>query len=126
MKNKIMEQEIQKMWLCALDAVEEVRQKCAGNPQGYTQERILEECKAIAEASSLDVESFLGYVNDCREKVTEKPLAYPKDYLVRLISAHLAECAGFSCRLDWTSKLKEIPESSYAKRYYGVSGEFHY
>lgn len=114
------------MWLKLLDGIEEVRQKCSENPKEYSQQSILDECESIVNGASLDVEEIKSTLSEYRQRVEEKPLAYPKDYLVRLISAKVAEAAGYESRKDWTQQLREKDDSCYAKRYYGVCGEFHY
>lgn len=60
--------------------------------------------------------SLLDQIEEVRQKAAEKPVNYPVDYTVRLISAIVAEYAGYNNRNDWTDELKKYPDSKYATR----------
>jgi len=59
---------------------------------------------------------LLDQIEEIRQKAAENPDKYPVDYAVRLISATVAEYAGYKSRNDWTDELKKNPESRYATR----------
>lgn len=59
---------------------------------------------------------LLDSIEEIRQKAIEKPEQYPVDYTIRLISAIVAEYAGYKSRTDWTDELKKNPESKYAQR----------
>lgn len=60
--------------------------------------------------------ALLDQIEEVRQKAAESPQNYPIDYTIRLISAIVAEYAGYSNRNDWTDELKKHPESSYSMR----------
>ena len=60
--------------------------------------------------------ALLDQIEEVRQKAAENPQKYPVDYTIRLISAIVAEYAGYSSRNDWTDELKKYPESNYATR----------
>lgn len=62
--------------------------------------------------------ALLDQIEEIRQKAVEKPENYPIDYTIRLISAIVAEYAGYKNRNDWTHELKKYPESKYAARLY--------
>lgn len=59
---------------------------------------------------------LLDQIEEVRQKAVEKPANYPVDYTIRLISAIVAEYAGYVSRNDWTDELKKHPDSKYAMR----------
>lgn len=59
---------------------------------------------------------LLDQIEEIRQKAAENPDKYPVDYAVRLISATVAEYAGYKSRNDWTDELKKHAESRYAAR----------
>ena len=59
---------------------------------------------------------LLDQIEEIRQKAAENPDKYPADYAVRLVSAIVAEYAGYQSRNDWTGELKKNPESRYAVR----------
>ncbi len=63
--------------------------------------------------------ALLDQIEEVRQKAAEDPQRYPVDYTIRLISAIVAEYAGYSNRNDWTDELKKHPESKYAARLSG-------
>lgn len=67
--------------------------------------------------------SMLDDIEDVRQKANERPENYSVDYVIRLISAIIAEYAGYECRCDWTDELRNNPETKYATRI--KNGEFH-
>ena len=113
-------------WLGVLDEMEEVRQRCAENHTMFTQNEVLAECIRIADSALLPMQSVISYIEEVKQKVENKPLAYPKDYLLRLVEAEVAQQAGFENRTVWTDMLKQIPGSKYFGRYSGVCGTFYY
>lgn len=60
--------------------------------------------------------ALLDQIEEVRQKAAGNPQKYPVDYTVRLISAIVAEYAGYSNRNDWTDELKKHPESKSAAR----------
>ena len=60
--------------------------------------------------------TLLDQIEEIRQKAAEHPEQYPVDYTIRLISAIVAEYAGYENRSDWTDELKKHPESNYAIR----------
>lgn len=60
--------------------------------------------------------TLLDQIEEIRQKAVENPANYPVDYTIRLISAIVAEYAGYSSRNDWTDELKKHSESKYAMR----------
>ena len=60
--------------------------------------------------------SLLDQIEEVRQKAAEKPQNYPIDYTIRLITAIVAEYAGYNNRNDWTDELKRHPDSNYATR----------
>lgn len=60
--------------------------------------------------------TLLDRIEEIRQKAAENPKGYPTDYTIRLISAVVAEYAGYASRTEWTEELKKNPESSYAAR----------
>ncbi len=62
--------------------------------------------------------NILDSLEEIRQKAIEHPEKYPIDYTIRLLSAIVADSFGYQNRNDWTTKLKEIPESKYATRIY--------
>lgn len=59
---------------------------------------------------------LLDQIEEIRQKAAENPDKYPVDYVIRLISATVAEYAGYESRNDWTDELKKHTESRYAAR----------
>ena len=59
---------------------------------------------------------LLDQIEEIRQKAAENPDNYPVDYAIRLISAIVAEYAGYNNRSDWTDELKKHSESRYATR----------
>lgn len=59
---------------------------------------------------------LLDQIEEIRQKAAENPDKYPVDYVIRLISAIVAEYAGYNNRNDWTDELKKHTESRYAAR----------
>ena len=59
---------------------------------------------------------LLDQIEEIRQKAAENPDKYPADYAIRLISAAVAEYAGYNSRSDWTGELKRHSESRYAAR----------
>lgn len=71
----------------------------------------------VKETQSMSKElKLLDDIEEVRQKVAENPQNYPADYVVRLISAIVAEYAGYNSRTDWTDELKKYPESKYSTR----------
>lgn len=60
--------------------------------------------------------ALLDQIEEVRQKAAEDPQKYPIDYTIRLVSAMVAEYAGYGNRNDWTDELKEHPESNYSIR----------
>ena len=60
--------------------------------------------------------ALLDQIEEVRQKAAENPQKYPVDYTIRLISAIVAEYAGYNNRNDWTDELKKHSESKYATR----------
>lgn len=60
--------------------------------------------------------ALLDQIEEVRQKAAEKPQNYPIDYTIRLITAIVAEYAGYNNRNDWTDELKKHPDSKYATR----------
>ena len=60
--------------------------------------------------------ALLDQIEEVRQKAAENPQNYPIDYTIRLISAIVAEYAGYNNRNDWTDELKKYAESKYATR----------
>lgn len=60
--------------------------------------------------------ALLDQIEEIRQKAAEKPQNYPIDYTIRLITAIVAEYAGYNNRNDWTDELKKHPDSKYATR----------
>ena len=60
--------------------------------------------------------ALLDQIEEVRQRAAEKPQNYPVDYTIRLISAIVAEYAGYNNRNDWTDELKKHPESKYGTR----------
>lgn len=59
---------------------------------------------------------LLDQIEEIRQKAVENPANYPVDYTIRLISAIVAEYAGYHNRNDWTDELKKHSKSRYAMR----------
>lgn len=59
---------------------------------------------------------LLDQIEEIRQKAAENPDKYPVDYAIRLVSAIVAEHAGYNNRSDWTDELKKHAESRYATR----------
>ena len=68
---------------------------------------------------------ILDNMEETRQKAAERPEHYPVDYTIRLLSAIVAEYAGYKSRTDWTDELKKLPESRYYQRYHGDASQFH-
>ena len=60
--------------------------------------------------------SLLDQIEEVRQKAAENPQKYPVDYTIRLITAIVAEYAGYNNRNDWTDELKKHSESNYSMR----------
>ena len=60
--------------------------------------------------------ALLDQIEEIRQKAAENPQKYPVDYTIRLISAIVAEYAGYNNRNDWTDELKQHSESNYSMR----------
>ena len=60
--------------------------------------------------------ALLDQIEEVRQKAADRPKDYLVDYTVRLISAIVAEYAGYENRNDWTGELKKHPDSKYATR----------
>lgn len=60
--------------------------------------------------------ALLDQIEEVRQKAAEKLQNYPVDYTIRLITAIVAEYAGYGNRNDWTDELKKHPDSKYATR----------
>lgn len=60
--------------------------------------------------------ALLDQIEEVRQKAVENPINYPVDYTIRLISAIVAEYAGYGSRSGWTEALKKHPDSKYAMR----------
>ena len=60
--------------------------------------------------------ALLDQIEEVRQKAAENPQNYPIDYTIRLITAIVAEYAGYNNRNDWTDELKKYAESKYATR----------
>lgn len=59
---------------------------------------------------------LLDQIEEIRQKAAENLDKYPVDYAIRLVSAIVAEYAGYNNRSDWTDELKKHTESRYATR----------
>lgn len=51
---------------------------------------------------------LLDQIEEIRQKAAENSDKYPVDYAIRLVSAIVAEYAGYNNRSDWTDELKNI------------------
>lgn len=67
--------------------------------------------------------ALLDRIEEIRQKAAGDPASYPVDYTIRLISAHVAQYAGYTNRNDWTADLKRHPDSKYSTRI--AEGRFH-
>lgn len=67
--------------------------------------------------------ALLDRIEEIRQKAAEDPASYPIDYTIRLISAMVAQYAGYTNRNGWTADLKKHPDSKYAMRI--AEGRFH-
>ena len=60
--------------------------------------------------------ALLDRMEEIRQKASENPANYPVDYTIRLLSAMVAEQAGYKSSTAWTEQIKKDPESNYDKR----------
>lgn len=65
----------------------------------------------------------LDEMEEIRQKATEHPENYPMDYVIRLLTAIVAQSYGYEDRSTWTGELKSNPNSNYSKRL--AEGRFH-
>lgn len=65
----------------------------------------------------------LDEMEEIRQKVNEHPEYYPIDYVIRLLTAIVAQSYGYEDRNAWTGELKSNPDSNYSKRL--AEGRFH-
>lgn len=60
--------------------------------------------------------NLLDQIEEIRQKAAEHPEQYTVDHAIRLVSAMVAQYAGYNSRTDWTGDLKKHPESKYVTR----------
>lgn len=60
--------------------------------------------------------ALLDQIEEIRQRAAEHPENFPIDHAVRLISAHVAQYAGYSDRSSWTDELKKYSDSKYSTR----------
>ena len=60
--------------------------------------------------------ALLDQIEEIRQRVAEHPENFPVDYTIRLISAYVAQNAGYSNRNNWTDELKKHSDSKYSTR----------